>query len=341
MQNNYKRGITNTKKEENHAQLLTLAMRFVITWVNFETNFKLSNYLNNHSQYSLGPSLLMHDQNVIKLVSVISLPCHEFVRITIPQSSEYFGPEWNLVSKDDDIDCRLCTIQVSREKELTRKFEATPPVWVNGSDEKRGAKLHLWSSFSNACMFTFRTPPAIRCWNVRPLVGATQYPPSPFPLLPVISVASPKRNDPRVLHYTIRAWGLGFPPRMGAPRFMPAPCLDYVARINVAHRMLGICFAWAIPKTEKILQFWVKYSRRVIPTQEFYTCGRREEEIPNRQDLLRHARLNCGTNLSSLWSAAFPPLPSLNLGSAPRCVSKPFVKLVRLVFGVIELQLGL
>ncbi|KAK1128089.1 hypothetical protein K0M31_003574, partial [Melipona bicolor] len=39
-----------------------------------------------------------------------------------------------------------------------------------------------------------------------------------------------KRNDPRVLHYTIRAWGLGFPPRMGAPRFMPAPCLDYVAR---------------------------------------------------------------------------------------------------------------
>ncbi|CAD1468667.1 unnamed protein product, partial [Heterotrigona itama] len=56
--------------------------------------------------------------------------------------------------------------------------------------KKRGAKLHLWSSFSNACMFTFRTPPAIRCWNVRPLVGATQYPPSPFPLLPVISVAS-------------------------------------------------------------------------------------------------------------------------------------------------------
>ena len=44
----------------------------------------------------------------------------------------------------------------------------------------------------------------------------------------------------------------------------------------------------------------------------------REEEIPNRQDLLRHARLNCGTNLSSLWSAAFPPLPSLNLGSAAR-----------------------
>lgn len=43
-----------------------------------------------------------------------------------------------------------------------------------------------------SCTLTFRTPPAIRCWNVWPLVGATQYPPSPFPLLPGISVAGPR-----------------------------------------------------------------------------------------------------------------------------------------------------
>lgn len=34
----------------------------------------------------------MHDRNVIESVNAISLlSCHEFVRITIPQSSGYFG----------------------------------------------------------------------------------------------------------------------------------------------------------------------------------------------------------------------------------------------------------
>lgn len=60
---------------------------------------------------------------------------------------------------------------------------------------------------------------------------------------------------------------------------------------------------------------------------QFYTCGGEEEEIPNRQDLLRHARLNCGTNLSSLRSAASPSLPSLNLGSAvPEILAHPGIR---------------
>lgn len=60
------------------------------------------------------------------------------------------------------------------------------------ADEKRGAKLHLWSPFRNVCTFTFRTRTAIRCWNARPLVGTTDTQASPFPLLPVISVAGPR-----------------------------------------------------------------------------------------------------------------------------------------------------
>lgn len=33
----------------------------------------------------------MHDRNVIESVNAIGLPCHEFVRIAIPQSSGYFA----------------------------------------------------------------------------------------------------------------------------------------------------------------------------------------------------------------------------------------------------------
>lgn len=72
--------------------------------------------------------------------------------------------------------------------------------------EKRGAKLHLWSSFCNACMFTFRTPPTTRCWNARPLVGATQYPRSPFPLLLAISVAGPREFQTPVYGHSIRPY---------------------------------------------------------------------------------------------------------------------------------------
>ncbi|KYN17883.1 hypothetical protein ALC57_09765 [Trachymyrmex cornetzi] len=56
------------------------------------------------------------------------------------------------------------------------------PVCMRPRD--RGAKLHSWSSFRVACVLTFRAPSRqIRCWNAGPLVGATQCPRSPFPLL--------------------------------------------------------------------------------------------------------------------------------------------------------------
>lgn len=56
------------------------------------------------------------------------------------------------------------------------------PVCMRPRD--RGAKLHSWSSFRVACVLTFRAPSGqIRCWNAGPLVGATQCPRSPFPLL--------------------------------------------------------------------------------------------------------------------------------------------------------------
>lgn len=41
----------------------------------------------------------------------------------------------------------------------------------------------------------------IRCWNAGPLVGATQYPRSPFPLLAAVSVAEPREFQSFVRRY--------------------------------------------------------------------------------------------------------------------------------------------
>lgn len=90
----------------------------------------------------------MHDRNVIESVNAISLlPCHEFVRITIPQSSGYFGrnsTRERIISKER-VDASVSQTPFSFRKKICTEAVTKISIIV---EERRETELSTERNFS-------------------------------------------------------------------------------------------------------------------------------------------------------------------------------------------------